>query len=190
MKTKTAIIAFLIFALGVGCGFYFSPKIDIHDTTRLERKKYYDSVKLVRQSEQLLDQMAVISDLKEENYLLKNQEREFFIKWDTVYINQLAEQVQDTLVKQALEDCVTNDRLLQGQISRLERITIEQDELINKLQKQLKATTKQLNTVNLLVIEYRSENSDLLKENKRLRNQRNLAFAGYAVLVFLGVLLM
>ena len=189
-NTKTAIIAFLIFALGVGLGFYFSPKIDKYDTTKLERKKYYDSLKLVKQSDVILDQMVTIEDLKEQNYILQNQEQEFIERWDTVYINQLAEQVKDTAVKKALHDCVTNDRIAQSKISRLERIIIEQDVLIQQLQDHVADQTKQLNTVNLLAIEYRSENEDLLKENNRIRKQRNLAFAGYGVLVFIGVLLM
>jgi hypothetical protein len=188
-KGNIYIIACIIFIFVCGgvTGYYIAPKRNDYQIDRLNKKIFYDSIILQKQRKQIFSHIQVLEDLKEENYLLRNQEDKFLIKWDTAYIRILANDETDTIIKSTLEDCITNDKILRRQLSRMEKISFEQDKLIELLKDQVAKLEETNQTQGELIIEYRHSNADLSIKNKRLRNQRNVSIAG---LVGLGLIFM
>jgi len=191
MKVNTGqlVIIVALFVAGGIVGYIIAPKPDPHRSERLERRAFYDSILLKKQQDQIISHISILDSLKEENYLLMNKEAEILIRWDTVQIKVLAEAEKDSVVKQALNDCVTNDRIKSNQITRLRKISVSQDEIISNLKAHIKELNKYLSTKEDIIIEYRTTNTYLASKNKALRVQRNFAFAGVGILVLIGLLL-
>ena len=178
MKTKHiyAIICGAGMLIGGIIGYKVAPKPDFDRAERLERRTFYDSAKIAAKEFQIEELFDYIDSL-ESDYIPTAKERvKWLIKWDTIYLRQLAANVQDSAVKQALEDCIEGHRINAISINKLTAINIGQKDLIVSLTEQINNYSSQQETTNGLLIELRANNQYLTDKNKSLKMQRNLSW--------------
>jgi hypothetical protein len=167
--------------LGGYIGYRIAPKPDHDRIERLERRAFYDSATIAGRETQINGMFSYIDSLEKRADHAQAERYKWLVKWDTVYIRELAEQQKDTTVRQALEDCITADRFNNATIHELEKIGAENHELIGLLNDQLKTYERQTDDLNNLLIEYRSGNEYLVTKNRHLRTQRNISWIALVV---------
>lgn len=167
--------------LGGYVGYRIAPKPDHDRVERLERRAFYDSATIAGRETQITGMFTVIDSLERRTELAQAERYKWLIRWDTVYIRQLAEQQADTTVKQALEDCIQADRFNNETIHELQSLNTENRKLIGLLSEQITTYERQTGDLNDLLIEYRSGNEYLVTRNRHLRTQRNISWIALAV---------
>lgn len=167
--------------LGGYVGYRIAPKPDRDRVERLERRAFYDSATIAGRETQITGMFTVIDSLERRTELAQAERYKWLIRWDTVYIRQLAEQQADTTVRQALEDCIQADRFNNETIHELQSLNTENRKLIGLLSEQITTYERQTSDLNDLLIEYRSGNEYLVTRNRHLRTQRNISWIALAV---------
>jgi len=190
MRSKLLFIA-LVIAVAFAATYFvtnYSNKTSSSVINRLEKKVFYDSLKIAKQDRFILELSYTVDSLESDFDTIEIERIVYRDRFNKIKAEEVInDESVDSTCRFLLSDCVDLNEINEQAITKLKAINIKQDELINSQFEQLDNSFEQNKNKDKLLIAYRTENEVLYKKLNRRTKQRNLTWIAVATIVVVSV---